>query len=180
MVCEHCKERHANVTVTQVQNGQKIERHYCDVCASQFHPFQFDVQEEPISLQQFITNWFGTPVKSKTSSELKSTQTQLSCPSCQLTYAQFLKSGKFGCGMCYSTFRNQLPQILEKLQAGTKHINEQHDQKLNMEQFERQIKLYRQQMKQAIEEERFEDAAKFRDEIKHLETKLQAGGVDTP
>lgn len=66
MICEHCKQRHANVTVTQVHNGQKVERHYCEVCATQFHPFQFDVSEEPTSLQQLISNWFNfVPVNAK-------------------------------------------------------------------------------------------------------------------
>lgn len=66
MICEHCKQRHANVTVTQVHNGQKVERHYCEVCATQFHPFQFDVNEEPASLQQLISNWFNfVPVNAK-------------------------------------------------------------------------------------------------------------------
>ena len=40
MICEHCKQRNATVTVTQVQSGQKVEHHYCEVCAAQFHPFQ--------------------------------------------------------------------------------------------------------------------------------------------
>ena len=38
---------------------KKSERHYCEVCAAQFHPFQFDVKEEPISLQQLVSNWFN-------------------------------------------------------------------------------------------------------------------------
>ena len=33
-------------------------------------------------------------------------------------------------------------------------------------------------MQRAIEEERFEDAAKMRDEIKLIQQKLDAGGVD--
>lgn len=180
LICEHCKERHANVTVTQVNNGQKMERHYCDVCASQFHPFQFDTQEEPISLQQFITNWFGAPFKSNVPNDSQTTKAQLACPTCELTYAQFLKKGKFGCGTCYSTFRNQLPPILEKLQAGTKHIVNHSEKITETREYELEIQKLREQMNLAITAERFEDAAKYRDEIKILETKLQSGGANTP
>ena len=45
---------------------------------------------------------------------------------------------------------------------------------------EQQIHMLRDQMKLAIEQERFEDAAKLRDEIKLLERNNAAGGVDSP
>ena len=47
-------------------------------------------------------------------------------------------------------------------------------------QIQLQVQQMREQIKVAIEEERFEDAAKLRDEIKELERQLSAGGVDTP
>lgn len=184
MVCEHCKQRHANITVTQVQNGQKLERHYCEVCASQFHPFQFDVQEEPVSLQQFITNWFSAPFKANVLEEKQVQGERKSCPSCQLTYAEFLKQGKFGCAMCYSTFRKQLPPLFEKLHTGTTHVTN-HEVHLDTSHiYEEKISHLRVELKRAIEEERFEDAAKLRDEVRVLETKIQSGiqsgGGDTP
>ena len=65
MICEHCKQRNATVTVTQVQSGQKVEHHYCDVCASQFHPFHAEFKQEPVSIQQLLSNWFGSPTWQK-------------------------------------------------------------------------------------------------------------------
>lgn len=180
MVCENCKAKQANITVTQVQNGQKMEHHYCEICASKFHPFQFEVQDEPISLQQFITNWFGTPLKSSTRDEKQKSASQVTCPHCKLSYLHFLKKGKVGCAMCYTAFRPYLPSILEKLQAGTSHISTTESEVDVNQQIEEQIQMLREQMKLAIEQERFEDAAKLRDEIKLLELKNTAGGVDSP
>ena len=35
-------------------------------------------------------------------------------------------------------------------------------------------------MQRAIEEERFEEAARLRDEVRAIEQRLHVGGVDTP
>lgn len=180
MVCENCKEKPANITVTQVQNGQKMEHHYCETCASKFHPFQFEVQDEPISLQQFITNWFGTPLKSSVRDEKQPSASQVVCPHCHLSYLQFLKKGKVGCAGCYIAFRSYLPSILEKLQAGTTHISSTETRVDSVQKVEQQIHMLREQLKLAIEQGRFEDAAKLRDEIKLLERNNTAGGVDSP
>lgn len=173
MVCENCKQRHANVTVTQVQNGQKLTHHYCEVCASQFHPFHYEVQEEPISLQQFISNWFGSSMQQ--SLKHKQPQQTETCPKCGFTYRQFLKQGKFGCADCYSTFYEHLPAIFEKLHGGTEHVGKLEMTSNETEKIVQQIEELRSQIQQAIEQERFEDAASIRDKIKVLQSSLQGG-----
>lgn len=170
MICEHCKQRHANVTVTQVQNGQQMERHYCEVCAAQFHPFQFEMPEEPASLHQLLSNWFNFVPMTKKEAPANALKTKV-CPTCGYTYREFLKQGKFGCGDCYRTFSDQLPQLLEKIQAGTKHVGHV-EEKPSKEKIEQQIQQFRTAMQQAIQEERFEDAAKLRDDIRALESKV--------
>lgn len=175
MICEHCKQRHATVTVTQVNNDQTVEKHYCEQCASKFHPFQTDIQEEPVNLHQLISNWFGVPVFKGNQAEGKK-QPETTCSCCGLTYRQFLKHGKFGCPKCYDTFREQLPPVFSKLQAGTTHTGKA--VAINLEQLKKKIKDIRAQMQLAITDERFEDAAKMRDEIKAIQQKLDAGGVD--
>lgn len=178
MICEHCKQRHANVTVTQVQNGQKIERHYCEVCAEKFHPFQFELSEEPPSLQQFISNWFNfVPSTAKKESTVAAEQNKAACLTCGFTYRQFLKQGKFGCENCYETFNEQLPQLLERIQAGTKHVGYV-EEAPSKEKIEQEIAQLREQMQQVITEERFEDAAKIRDEIRLLENKISLKGEE--
>ena len=182
MICEHCKQRHATVTVTQVVNGQKSERHYCEVCASQFHPFNLDFhKDEQVPIHQLVSNWFGLPIW-KTGTQEKQTQnTQqvTTCPSCGFTFRKFLNEGKLGCPQCYETFSNQLPQVLAKIQSSTKHIGKvPGNTKQSNERIKKQIEMIREQLNVAIVEERFEDAARLRDEVKELERKLESGGVD--
>lgn len=179
MICEHCKERHATVTVTQVQNQMKLERHYCEVCAAKFHPVQFDVQEEPVSIHQLMSDWFGLPVK-KQQGEVQQAKRAKICPNCNMTYRQFLKVGKFGCAACYEAFRDQLPPVLKRLQADVQHVGKIQTDEHQLLRYQQQLEAYRLQIRQAIDEERFEDAAKLRDEIRAIEQRLQLGGVDAP
>nr|WP_106781884.1 UvrB/UvrC motif-containing protein [Lysinibacillus timonensis] len=184
MICEHCKDRQATVTVTQFINGQKSERHYCEVCAEQFHPFNVDFhKDEQFPLAQLVSNWFGLNVWKNDNQEKQqqTTQQTTSCPSCGFTFRQFLNQGKLGCPQCYETFSNKLPQVLTKIQAGTKHSGKTPGSSKNRQlQLKKQIETTREQLQLAIVEERFEDAAKLRDEIKDMERKLEVGGVDTP
>ncbi|MED3661675.1 UvrB/UvrC motif-containing protein [Ureibacillus sp. FSL K6-8385] len=184
MLCEHCKQRKATVTVTQIINGQKSEKHYCEVCAAQFHPFSLDFpKEEQIPIHQLFSNWFGIPIWKNDLSERTvqpSVQTS-ACPACGFTFRKFLNEGKLGCPQCYETFSEKLPQVLAKIQAGTKHTGKRPGQKTdNNRLLKKQIERAREQLQLAIQDERFEDAAKYRDEIKELERKLEMGGVDTP
>ncbi|SOC08977.1 protein arginine kinase activator [Ureibacillus xyleni] len=183
MICEHCQERQASVTVTQVINGQKSERHYCEVCAKQFHPFNIDFhKEEQIPIHQLVANLFGLPVWNNTQEKTQTTtQKATQCPKCGFTFRHFLNEGKLGCPQCYETFSKQLPQVLTKIQAGTTHSGKAPGKPSKDHTWvKKQIETIREQLQIAIMEERFEDAAKLRDEIKELERKLEHGGADTP
>jgi protein arginine kinase activator len=180
VICEHCKQRHATVNVTQVQNGQKFERHYCEVCAAQFHPFQFDKQDDSVSLSQLLSNLFNlsaTPISTNHSIYNEQLNTVEDCVNCGCSYHQFLKQGKFGCAQCYDAFSTQLPKILQRLQAGVEHVGSK-EVELNVNHYIQQIKSLKEKQKEAIEQELFEDAAKLRDEIRKLAAMVEKGGGD--
>lgn len=184
MICEHCKERQATVTVTQVANGQKSEKHYCEVCAQNFHPFNLDFhKEEQIPIHQLVSNIFGLPVWNSGVQEKAqpTVQKTVQCPSCGFTFRKFLNEGKLGCPQCYDTFGKQLPQVLNKIQAGTSHTGKAPGKPNRPDEgLKKQIAVSREHLQKAIMEERFEDAAVLRDEIREMESKLERGGVDTP
>ena len=182
MNCESCKERKATITVTQVVNGQKNEKHYCEVCAQTFHPFNLDFhKEEQIPIHQLVSNLFGLPVWNIQEKAASINKPVDHCPTCGWTFRKFLSEGKLGCTQCYVTFNKQLPQVLAKIQAGTKHNGKIPGRPtFGNDWINKQIDSTRQQMQIAISEERFEDAAVLRDEIKGLERKLERGGVDLP
>lgn len=175
MICENCKQRPAKVTVTQIQNGEQVQRHYCEVCAKNFHPFHLDFQQDPLSLHQLLSNWFGVPeskqMQQKPQPEAKT------CSSCGWTFRQFLNQGKFGCAHCYESFHEQLPDVFKKLHNGNvKHVGKAPGTFGQTLQLKKQIEAIRTSMRTAIEIENFEEAARLRDEARSLEEQLQSGG----
>lgn len=172
MICENCKQRPATVTVTQIRNGQQFTKHYCDVCSQQMHQHQ---QEEQVPLQQLFADWFGIPTWSANAPKSQQ-QEQQACSNCGMTYAQFLQEGKFNCPTCYDAFRTQIPQVMKRLHNGaTKHVGKMPGAINATYQLKQRIENLRAEMRKAVEEERFEDAAALRDEARTLEQQLQGG-----
>lgn len=99
----------------------------------------------------------------------------------------FLINGKFGCENCYNTFADKIDYLVKNLHGSSRHIgrkskfNKQNETKLtnksetiskkeaenNIE--ENKLEKLQRKLKEAIKDERYEDAAKIRDEIKELE-----------
>ena len=95
---------------------------------------------------------------------------QLECPKCALTFEKFLDIGKFGCASCYDTFRGQLPNVLGKLHSGhSTHVGKMPVSFNELYAVKRKIEEVRTKMQEAVEEERFEEAAALRDEANMLQ-----------
>ena len=95
------------------------------------------------------------------------------CPKCKYTLTQFKKTGRMGCPVCYTTFKDVLESALKNMHKGTRHIGkapagikERLDLSQKLEEFEESLR-------EAIALENFEDAAILRDQIKDLKVKLK-------
>ena len=94
-----------------------------------------------------------------------------------MTYREFIETGKFGCDHCYETFSERIDPILKRLHGSNRyngreaivneHIEEKHENKVVSKQ--EKIDELRKNLKQLVQEERYEEAAKIRDQIKELE-----------
>jgi protein arginine kinase activator len=106
----------------------------------------------------------------------------LTCNECGMTYDEFINSGKFGCANCYDTFSNRIDPILKKIQGASTHTGRKTKVTktvLNKEEIAQngkkesnnksRLDILKEDLKKAIAEERYEDAARIRDEIKNLE-----------
>ncbi len=93
------------------------------------------------------------------------------CPTCNMSLAQFAKTGKLGCSDCYEHFRHYLASVLKSIHANTTHtgkISKKADAKIRLE---REIEKLESELKAAIDKQDFERAAVVRDEIKELRAK---------
>lgn len=178
MICENCKERPASVIITQGFVGESTERHLCEKCAFQSEAFHFDPHQEPLSIQQFLSQWFGGADPFQPQQERReSTVDQLKCPECKLTFEKFLDIGKFGCATCYESFCDRLPHVFAKLHSGhSTHTGKIPVSFNEIYAVKRKIEEVRIKMQEAVEAERFEEAAALRDEANALQHHLVNGG----
>lgn len=178
MICENCKERPASVILTRESMGEAIELQLCEKCAFQAQTLHVDPNQEPLSIQQFLSHWFGGAELFQAQQQPQEAAHQgPECPTCGLTFLKFLDVGKFGCATCYDTFREQLPRVLGKLHNG----HAMHKGKIPVSfnkiyAVKKKIEAIRVKMQEAVETERFEEAAALRDEANALKVRLADGG----
>lgn len=178
MLCDNCGKNDANVKYTQIVNGVKKEMHLCEECSKALGigNFSFDM---PMSMSNFFADFLG-----EAEGEFMPTlgvKKELKCNECGMTYNEFLSTGKFGCGNCYEVFSSKIDPILKNLHNGNRHVGRkgipnntrinsiQNDVKPEGSQDLSKIEKLQLDLKKAIKEERYEDAAKIRDEIKKEE-----------
>ena len=93
------------------------------------------------------------------------------CPKCNMSLAQFSKSGKLGCPDCYQAFRPYLNEVLKNIHANTEHtgkISKNANEKIKLR---REIEKLKAELERAVLKQDFENAATIRDKIKELEAK---------
>ena len=177
MLCENCNENEANVSYTQIVNGVKKQMHLCDKCAKELGIYGMNFNlEMPIDFSGF----FGDLLNEYDEGDFMPTIAMprvTSCDKCGMTFEEFVESGKFGCDHCYTAFESKIDPILKRLHGSNKYLgrkasqNGQNDIVENKEEDTSKIEKLKQELKQKIKEEKYEEAAKLRDEIKKLENK---------
>ncbi len=191
MLCQNCNEREANVKYTQIVNGAKKQMNLCDECAKNLG---IDVTSfsMPIDFSNFlggIGDIFEDDLE--TFMPTFSLPQTLKCDKCNMTYEEFLQTGKFGCEECYNTFHTKIDNLLKNIHGVNRHIGrngrllgkqeevtqkEKKTETKNVtnkrkESEQQKLETLQARLKQEIKEERYEDAAKTRDAIKKLENK---------
>ena len=87
---------------------------------------------------------------------------------CGLTAADFKKTGRLGCGACWATFERGLTTLLKDIHRGTAHVGKVPVRSLKVRETAAQLHDLEQELNQAVKEERFEDAAVLRNQIRQL------------
>lgn len=159
MQCEQCGKNNASVHVTRIVNGQKTESHLCQDCAQEYSgmPGLFSAPNIFASLFEQAHPFSKKPQK------------ETICPTCNIKLSDLYRYNQFGCSDCYTTFKSEVEPIVRRLHGATRHVGKVPKRgyhKLNME---RRIDGLRSQLDKAIVAEKYEEAAKLRDEIRDLE-----------
>ena len=158
MKCQSCGKKEATVRYMENINGKKQELFFCSDCAKNlgvtnlsniFSPLFIDIPEHI-------------------------RQEELKCKSCGYTLNDYTDTGLFGCPDCYTTFESELDELFLKIHGKNRHKNEtKSTKKLKKEgsSLKDEIEELKKLLQQAVKNEEYEDAAKYRDRIKELEEK---------
>lgn len=170
MECQECNARPASLYFTQIVNGNKNEIHVCDVCAKE--KGYFSLEEDSYSLHDLLKGLFepNSPHLKVKNQHPFTSEEEVHCSKCQLTFRDFRRIGKFGCAKCYETFEKRLNPIFRRVHSGnTRHSGKIPHRRHEDLHHKRELDSLRKELKYMVKHEEFEKAAVIRDRIKQLQ-----------
>jgi len=157
--CDKCGKA-ATVHLTEIADGEKIEKHLCEDCAaSEGITVKANL---PISqlLEDFILQSAG-----------REDAADLECDVCGLSFSEFRQRGVLGCPNDYDAFSEALDPMLQQAQEGAvQHMGKLPSRAGEGQQKQVAVLRLRAELKKAIADENYERAAELRDRLKEMES----------
>jgi protein arginine kinase activator len=156
--CDKC-DKPASVYLTEILDGQKIQKHLCEECAAgEGITIKTNV---PISqlLEEFVLQSAGGPHLA-----------ELKCDVCGMTFKEFRQQGLLGCPHDYEVFSRPLEGLLHRAQEGaSRHMGKTPARAGGDVARQTSLLRLRAELRDAVAGEDYERAAAVRDQIKELE-----------
>ncbi|RKY42249.1 MAG: hypothetical protein DRP85_03470 [Candidatus Makaraimicrobium thalassicum] len=167
MKCDICGVREATVHLTEVVNDKVTKLHLCEQCAKA----KSEEMQSHFGLTDLLSGLmdFGTSVpEGRIKKEVK-----VKCPVCGMTYYDFQRTGRLGCGRCYATFAKNMSELLRKIHGSDRHVGKMPFKGKEVLKEQQDIQRLKNELNELVRAEEFEKAALLRDRIKDLEKKLK-------
>ncbi len=150
--CNAC-DNLATVHLTQIVDKQIHKIDLCEECAKA----KGVADPEGFTFSDMFADPMGTPDVGP--------EGELACGTCGFTHADFRKSGRFGCADCYESFSTILEDTLEGMHSGLSHRGKVPSVALGRMDAQIRIQTIERSLRDAVEAEDYEEAARFRDEL---------------
>lgn len=175
MLCDECGKNKATVHLTEIVNDQISKLNLCEACAKERGQ---DVEQHfgIADLLAALSDAGASPAQPAAAGASHGTKTK--CSHCGLTYEDFKKIGRLGCGACYQVFRPSLTALLKRIHGSTQHLGKspspsQEKEYRLVSRLQEDLEAAKKELSKAVNKEEFEEAASLRDKIKFLEKKLK-------
>jgi protein arginine kinase activator len=152
--CDLC-DKQATVHLTQILHSKVHKVDLCEACAQA----KGVTDPKGFSLSDLLLKASLNPEPSSDG---------VRCESCGFTQIDFKKHGRFGCPACYDTFKGILEPMLDGMHKGTKHTGKIPQAALARKSLYERLTKLELDLTDAIKTERYEDAARTRDEISQV------------
>jgi protein arginine kinase activator len=157
MKCQKCPNA-ATLHITEIISDDHVEElHLCEVCAPKYladpqpkasgkgsSSLASDDVEEPVGIHR-------------------------DCEMCGIKFVDFRNTGRLGCPHDYQVFRDELLQLLENIHGETRHVGKTPRRLPESRQTQAELLQLRKQLHVAVHQEKYEEAARLRDQIRKLE-----------
>ncbi|NNE10420.1 MAG: hypothetical protein HKN20_17800, partial [Gemmatimonadetes bacterium] len=176
-----CSEREARVHYTEMKDDEVRTLRLCEQCA-EARGFTKMEKKPEFSLPDLLA---GMAEDKFAGTEAEAAP--LTCERCGLTYPEFKKTGRLGCGECYEAFAAPLLPLLKRIHGSENHVGkvprrlrgqermppreprEQQKPQKSLKAPEDRLEDLRRQLDRCVDAEDFEQAASIRDRIRRLE-----------
>ncbi|TLD71985.1 excinuclease ABC subunit B [Phragmitibacter flavus] len=194
MKCDMC-DSDATVFLTQIIDGKMTQVNLCDKCSKD----KGVTDPTGFQLADFL---LGAAQKKPKQVSHQQDDEGLACPSCGFTRAHLKKIGRMGCPDCYRVFADDLESMLRAMHKGTRHIGKAPVKQAvappepsapakttpssevrtlvappvpppaSPANLKRKLADLKSAIDKAVADERYEDAAKLRDQMRDIESKI--------
>ena len=152
--CQICGKP-ATVHLTQITGNKIIKIDLCEECAKA----KGITDPEGFSMGEVLG---GDEAPAHATAE------SVSCATCGFTPKDFKKLGLFGCPDCYESFAPIIMPMLRTMHRDVTHKGKVPTRSLERISVRTKVASLEEQLKDAVKEERFEDAARLRDELSSI------------
>lgn len=166
--CTACQKAIATIVIMDLSNGAvSNSQHVCAACAEQLGVAHQKLPPKfsPEMLEDLLGGLKGAKVGGRS-------QRTEACPGCGMTPTDFRSKGRLGCPRCYEVFRTDLMPLLQRI-----HESQTHRGRLPgrtaptapppLE--DRALSDLRRRLEDAVRGERYEEAARLRDDLRRAE-----------
>lgn len=161
--CRRCTKP-ATMHITEIREGQAQSLHLCEQCAHEY----LNSVDVGGSSEEFQS---GTP-KLEAPPEEPAGDDSRACPSCGISFKQFRSQGRLGCPHDYEFFREELLPLLESVHSDTQHVGKCPPRTSPESRQHYELFRLRNDLRQAVDNESYEEAARLRDQIRELESRI--------
>jgi protein arginine kinase activator len=152
--CDLCSKP-ATVHLTQILDNKVHKVYLCEACAQE----KGVTDPSGLSLADLLL---------KASLNTDAASGGIRCEQCGFSPADFKKQGRFGCPACYGAFKGILDPMLDGMHKGTVHSGKVPHKAMERKTLYDRLTKLEGDLTEAIKAERYEDAARCRDEINQV------------
>ncbi|MBX3729026.1 MAG: UvrB/UvrC motif-containing protein [Candidatus Sumerlaeia bacterium] len=176
MKCEKCGQDDAMIKITRIERGgAPYQVHLCQTCAIEVSPYQKKLMAKQVPIDKIFKELLkgkGAVVMPE-QEEAQKAATGPTCPTCNLSFADYRSTYMLGCPDCYEAFGDALAADIVRVQRASRHVDSTPPSRSLAAELQERLQAMRSELASAIEYEDFERAAFLRDEIARTERALK-------